>query len=822
MKKVFLMILSLAMILSSMTAVSVSAADEESLLPDGYEFIDIAYNGNGTYAAMAKNADYSSARMFYSNDGGVTWQASGNQPISNATVYINRPSQQQLIWWDSQGLFVAKGAAEAYTSPDGYTWTANSDIHWSSNAMVTTNGDYLIYASANGLRLTDSADTLQDRYAAPALSEANYFKAVAAKPDDGTGKVSVFAAGQNLACDLSFTADGSGICTWNQDNSASGGSIPMEILDMVYAEGADQFLMIDGTESLIVANSSQAVTALTVKEGVNVTGVGTSSDYIVVGMSDGTMYYTANAPVNAETQWTEIPPAEGAATASEPIKNIEFSSSTEFAALGTTQIYKCDINGYMNINEYVELGDIEISGQNIFNGVRLIGGTYSETLNKYVVYGDTTTADADGRYWGKIFASDDGLDWREVYTGYTFSYRNLNEDGSLRSYTEVRNGAVWWESQGIFIVSASTMDHSGVTLVSEDGESWKAILSTGNTDAEGNPTPEVDTDFRLNADITVAGDKLYTTNNGRQFRTYTAWNKDSMTWVGVTNVPNTWYMNQIAVSNESDPAVLIAQNANGAVRNNESDAAEELDKWTQINAIGGAGALTDAVFSESLNKFVAVLNTGLRTSIVSKDGAVEQGPVVPGEIVCKAIDTNGEVFMLAGEDGNVYTAPDTADFKYGVTSLAAVPAADIVEAENTAPLTNVFKADDKFIATASNGTSSDVLLIAKNNSDAYEYVRASENSKAEELVPGQTITITVSGINNTTNDYPFELITAVYFDGVLMQVQTDELSIAGGTSGEVSAEVTLNEELPEDSVMKIFLWDSISGMVPVKSAVTPF
>ena len=89
-------------------------------------------------------------------------------------------------------------------------------------------------------------------------------------------------------------------------------------------------------------------------------------------------------------------------------------------------------------------------------------------------------------------------------------------------------------------------------------------------------------------------------------------------------------------------------------------------------------------------------------------------------------------------------------------------------------------------------------------------------------MPGQTITITVSGINNTTNDYPFELITAVYSDGVLMQVQTDELSIAGGTSGEVSAEVTLNEELPEDSVMKIFLWDSISGMVPVKSAVTPF
>ena len=70
MKKVFLMILSLAMVLSSMAAVPVSAADEESLLPDGYEFIDIAYNGSGTYAAMAKKADYSSARMFYSNDGG--------------------------------------------------------------------------------------------------------------------------------------------------------------------------------------------------------------------------------------------------------------------------------------------------------------------------------------------------------------------------------------------------------------------------------------------------------------------------------------------------------------------------------------------------------------------------------------------------------------------------------------------------------------------------------------------------------------------------------------------------------------------------------
>lgn len=816
-KKALLMIMSLALIISTMALPA--SAEGASVTDEGWRFIDIAY-GNGVYTAMAKNADYSSAKMYYSNDGGLTWQTSENQPLGSGTALIsgNKPSQQQLIWWDAHDMFVAHGAGKTYTSSDGVSWTENANLHWTTNTMYTTVDDNLIFGGQAALNVTNDISQRDFGTTKCTMNITNnyYVQVIGAKPADENGNIQVFGAAFNGAVDATLATQGKFGYTGEQNRYATiGDKAPY---DMVYAKGADQFLYVDGTQSLYAATNKDTIPKFVVKEGVNVTAIGASDSYIAVGMSDGTIYYTANAPITAETQWSQIPVTMGAGTA-EAVTNIEFSDDTNFVALAETEVLKGSVNGCYNINDYVEIGDIEVSGQNVFNGVRLIGGTYSPTLNKYLVYGDTTTPDGDNKYWGKIFVSEDGLNWRDVYTGYTFTKRNVNTETGAVSYSEVRNGAVWWGSQRIFIVSASTQEHTGVTLVSPDGESWKAIQYKGNTDAEGNPAPELDTDMQLNTDIAVSGDKLYTTNGRRQFRTYTAWNSDSMIWFGVTNVPNNWSMNQIAVSDDEDPAVLMAQNANGAVRNNESTAENELDKWKQISAIGGAGFLTDAVFSKALNKFVAVLNGGLRTSIVSKDGLVVQGPVVSGK-VCKAIDTNGEAFMFACEDGNVYTAPDTADF--ASAKLTPVPAAAAVETANTMPLTNVIKAGDKFIATATDNVNSDVLLVSKNSAGTYEYVKVSENVKAAELVPGETITVSVDGVNKTDADYEFTLITAIYSDGVLVQVQSDELAVTAGMSGKASADVAIGADVPENAEMKIFMWDSMKGMVPLRAAYTPF
>ena len=490
-KKALLMIMSLALIISTMALPA--SAEGASVTDEGWRFIDIAY-GNGVYTAMAKNADYSSAKMYYSNDGGLTWQTSENQPLGSgaATVSINKTSQQQLVWWDAQKLFVIKGSGDPCTSPDGVTWTANHNLKCSSNAMMTTNGKYLIQAAGAFVRVTDDASELQPQFNVPSMAN-HYFAAVAAKPADENGKVAVFGAGQMLGTDLSFTQDSDGTCNWAEDASSSNVAI-MYMRDMIYAEGADQFLFVntDDKETLYYATSSQSVNTTVIKPGVNVTAIGASDSYIAVGMSDGTIYYTENAPITAQTQWSQIPVTMGAGTA-EAVTNIEFSDDTNFVALAETEVLKGSVNGCYNINDYVEIGDIEVTGQNVFNGVRLIGGTYSPALGKYLVYGNTTSPDADGAYHGKIFVSDNGIDWRNTYTGYTFSRRMINGEGVFTGYEEVRNGAVWWEEEGIFIVSTATEDQANIAMVSEDGENWRAVWGKDNVDADGEAAPELDT-----------------------------------------------------------------------------------------------------------------------------------------------------------------------------------------------------------------------------------------------------------------------------------------------------------------------------------------
>lgn len=827
MKKVLSVLLAMVLAFGGLFALPISAADP--VVPaENYTFIDLATNGRGTFVAMAKAADLAYAMLYYSNDGGLTWQPSSNQPqgIRYGTfISANRKSQQQLVWWEEKKLFIAKGSGNAnsdgnntYTSPDGVTWSVNKAVNWSGAAMLTVSGEHLVMGANKKARATNDATAASMSstvYDVPTTNSDYYLKTIAAKPANADGSVDVFVNGCNEAYDLRFSVTG-GTYSWSQVAKNSGNTT-QEPYDMVYAAGADQFLSVDGSETLIAATNSQSVSKLTIKEGVNVTGVNASERYIVLGMGDGSMYYTENAPVTAETVWTEIPPQAGSTAASEPIKNIAFSNDSHFVALGSTQIYRGSISNYCNIKEYVEIGDPTLSAQNVFDGVRLIGGTYSQTLGKYIVYGDTTTPDAQDRYWGKIFTSTDGLSWKaaERNPGYTFSRRNT-KDGQITGYVERRNGAVWWENQQQFIISASTSEHTGVSLVSTDGENWTAVT----TDVTG---------LRTDVDLAIGGGALYMPSAGRALYKYTAWNQDSRTLMADFSVDNymadTWAMNQIAVSDEADPAILVGQNGNGAIRDNQSTADTELGKWHTNGGLGGAGNLTDSVYSTSLNKFVAVFTTGLRTSIVSKDGTVVQGPSVPNQGVCNAIDTNGEVFLFAGKkddahDGALYTAPDSIDFP--TSSLTKVPAAASVEEENTMNVTNVFRAGDKFIATASDNTNSDVLLVSKNTEGAYEYVKASESTKVEGLTPGKTVAVNLNCINKTGADYTFDLIAAVYADGQLIQAQSGSMTVPAGTSPKLSMPVTLASNLPQNAEMKLYMWDSLSSMIPLKEPVSPF
>lgn len=850
MKRFLLMLLSLVMVLGSlgvMPMVSAEGEAEATILPENYEFFDIAHktnaDGSTTYVAAAKNFSGTTYPIkLYSSADGVNW-TEGNVTIDSGAISANQRTQQQLVFWEGQNCFVVKGTSKTYTSSDGKAWAENTNIQYSSNALLASAGEQLILVARNHARVTSTATTKEliayDEF--DGKTESSYYaKAIGVTKPDAEGNVSVFVDGNNIPFDLKVSADNVWDKTATKSNSGATAGTPY---DMVYNEKAKQFVSINGSKDFYVAADSQHCTKITVEKAV--TGIGISDKYIVTGMSDGTMYYTANSEqgITAETVWTQISAESGTTVCTEPVKNIEFSDDEHFIALSTTQIYKGNVRHYANVREYRALEKPQISKENVFQGVRLIGGTYANVNGQatYIVYGDTavdinddTTIDpnntsAAANRKGKIFTSTDGVNWEETYSGKTFTKAVKNSSGAI-SYTEVRNGAVWWESQGHFIISASTQTHTGVSFVSEDGKTW----------TEKQPAT---TDFRMNTDIAIAGDKLYTTDNGRQFRTYTAWDKGKMKYVGLTTIangevpgadPGKWYLNQIAVSDEESPAVLetMSNGVNAVVRDNTltdeelsgtTDDDKERSRWKKLSA-STAGVVTDAVYSDQLKKFVALSTSGDRTSIIDVKGNKESGPIVAGGIVLNAVDTNGREFMFAGADGNIYTVPDTAEFAKDVTPLVKVSTASGT-AENTMNVTNVFKAGaDAFIATASNNTDSDVLVIKKNGS-AYEYTKASDNSKAESIVPGDTVNVSVKGINLRANEYPFTMVTAVYAtDGTLLQSQTDGFEIPAQSSGTtVTTTVKWSDDLPADAEVRVFLWDSMNGMVPLHEvAVNPF
>lgn len=844
-KKVISLVLSLSAIFGTFGAVPAKAGGSISLNAN-HNFIDIAHHGN-TYVAMTKNSALSAAKLYTSTDGGLNWTET--MTSMSATISNNKTSQQQLVYWADKNVFVAHGDSKTYTSSDGITWSENANIHWTSNTYLTTADSYLLLSGGSGDTAFNAQDNLTTKQYGTnkhSVSTTPYIlRSVAAKPKDDEGNIYMYGVGQGYQYYVKMTPGST--CTWETlDSNANANSIPATVNDMVYAKGAEQFLGVSTTGKLYTAYNSKNFAQYDIKEDAQVTGIAASDTAIVAGLSDGTMYYTANTAITADTTWTEIPVEEGKTAATEPIKNIEFSDDgNSFVALSNTKVYKGDLSKYCVIEEYVPeyftIGEPEVKpvSQDPFAGVRLIGGTYSDTLGKYIVYGDTTASDADNKYYGKIFTSSDGFNWTNTYTGYTFSKRTFNADGAVTGYTEVRNGAVWWESQGIFIVSASTQDHMGYSLTSTDGEQWSVVKGSADADDEEGT---VYTGLALNADIRIAGGNLYTTNGAHKLMKYTAWNKDSAVEVAdvstMTGLPSGLKnINQIAVSDEQDPAVLMAQGYLGVVRNNETVSDTELGKWSIVrskindaypNVLGiGNGDVTDAVYSKNLGKFVALVHQNLRTVIIPKtiteDEKAIQGPVVANGIVCTAIDTNDSVFMLAGKDGKIYTAPDSADFKNGF-SLAknAVPAAtsdDVV----TWSMTNVFKTSgDRFIATSSDNTNSAVLVIDKNTNGSYEYRRAGIDREAT-LAPGKTLRVSIDVDNQKPETCDLVIIAAIFTGNRMAQVVTSEpMTVGTYTNATKTFDVPVNSDIEPGSEMRIFVWNSLSAMKPLTNVSVPF
>lgn len=801
-QKVISVIVSAAAALGGLGAVPVSAAGGFEM-PENYQFVDIAHHGD-TYVAMVKeNTSWTAAKLYTSVDGGMTW--SDTRDIANAIISSNNQSQQQLLYWEDKGLFVAHCAGATLTSSDGTTWASNPNLHYESNGTITVSGDQLIINGTNCLIPTNDTENNKITENKIDTMGTSYPWAAAAKPADADGNITVLIQNQNKLCDVVIDIDNIAGSTVSKIESAAAIPNPK---DMVYASGADQFLSIDASEALFVAKNSITYSKLTVKEGTQVTAVAANDNYIVTGFADGTMYYTENTELTSNTAWTEIPAA--GTPADEPIRKIELSADNSFVALSNTKVYKGNMSKYNPIDEYVDehfaISDPYVTGEaqeNPFIGVKLIGGAYSPSLDTYVVYGTDTATSAS-----KIFTSNDGC---ATWTPYTADARH--------TFSNLRNGAVWWESQGMFIIAAYNADNIGVLYTSTDGYNWTAKGFN-------------DTGYVKGAEIAVGGTSLYSTNGSKQFYKYTALSKDSMTNVILSDIkaPDgsdvtleaNYALTSIAVSDSDDPAVFLAGQYLGVTRNNESMEAEETDKWVKLANIGNANII-DSVYSANSDQFIALVDNNFRTSIIQKNGSsVVQGPVVSGGVVLNGIDTNGSDFMFTCGDGKIYTSPDTADFSKDKSPLTEVSAAK--GDNNTMPATNVFAAGDKFIVTVSDGTDSDVLVAAKNTSSGvYEYKSIGNSVGGGTFEPGGTVKVNVDVDNQMPDSCSFTMIAAIYGpDGRLIQSVTADRTVGEYTNTTETMDVAIGEDVPDGSSMRLFVWNNMQEMTPLTNVTAPF
>ncbi len=329
---------------------------------DGYKFVDIAYDGDGTFVALAKDeASGNSQRgwICYSDDNGNTWQQTVNIPNAiktNCYLFANPNSRQQLVWWDAKNMFVvhnssANGAYTTYENEKGLNWQGASNLYWLANAMTTVSGDALIMSSNDSVSVTDTADSNVLSNNAMTGVGVNTALTVSASNVDENGNRNVFVTGNSSCASIVLTKNEDGTYSW--DNLTKGyqarlsGSgfenLPTNSYDSVYTGKSNQFVFINDSNAFYVAKDpngenkfSQFVYKYSSPSSANVTGVNVNDSYIVLGMSDGTMYYTDNAAIDENTEWKQVP----GMNADEPVKNIEFISDSEFVALSETGIYK--------------------------------------------------------------------------------------------------------------------------------------------------------------------------------------------------------------------------------------------------------------------------------------------------------------------------------------------------------------------------------------------------------------------------------------------------------------------------------------------------
>ena len=769
----------------TMFAAQMPAQAKSSVVEDGYTIVDSVYN-DGTYVIMAKNFDsqYHPTQLYVSGDG-KTWVKtySNSSGIKSGAPY----SKQNLVWWEKEGVFVASVGNLILTSEDGTLWETNELLSSkAAYAHVDERDNVLAFVTANSGKI--SFATSLTEITEPVQIANNQFGSFGFTPnDDGS-------YGYWVMNRYEYYRETLGNTHWQ-------GSRPDNTKDAKYIPSYDGWMLLyNGQPTLETMNYKADMTTVNVlvNEAAvtsNFSAIGADSKVLAAGTVDGKLY-TMAAPASrpsGNTNWTEAEPAEGYSAISEEITDIIPTTEDNFMVTTKTGVYFMrKVTGgyeYYSAEDPVvkSIGDIRAIGKLPFDGVTILGGAYSPELDTYVAYGN----DADKK--GHIFYSTDGINWNTTGVGTETLTWGFDE--------QAKNVAVWWPAQKEFVISAATQNATQTLWHSKDGISWSFMNKTG---------------FGDNCDISIVGDYLYSgyKSSRKAVRRFTALD-GVFENVFYQRTDIAQYCTTMAVSDDEVPVILVGA---GYGQTFVSTAKAEDDSTAaKLITPGGTAAasqMRDVSWNTNVDKFVGVNSANNQLWLIAADGTFEALRPNENSGILAAVETNGSSYLTGGANGTIY-------YSLGANISTSSAFSEVKFEginENTLPVTNIFTgADGQYFVTVSDGTESDILIV---NADGSAYRKASELTKLTSVNAGDTFRISAKA---TAAEGSFSMAVAIYdSEGKLLQVAAEDKTVTSEETQILYMDITAGSDIPADAKMKVFIWDSLNGMVPVAGEAKSF
>lgn len=325
---------------AAVMAVNVCAFAAADTLTGTYTFIDTAYSPDlDMYVAMAK--DFSAAdhkTQLYRSKDGVEWTECfrDGKPGKN---YAAQKTRQNLVWWEDEGVFAAQVGGTTYVSSNGVNWTVPAGIGSSSNGLLETDGESLMIVHGRTMKIIPTKDSTAESFALSKNSGRYYYAAGKYK-----GEEKYFALQSDQYGGYMGKVEGAER-TVTQDKFI-GKTIDAVIIDMNYIPQSKNWIAtltnkksyaVIGSD--IMENVGSTKTVVPRNVGENITGTGVGEKYVLIGTATGKLFYTDIADVESDSNWKEVPVAEGVQAPNTEIRSISRSRDGFMLAVSENGAY---------------------------------------------------------------------------------------------------------------------------------------------------------------------------------------------------------------------------------------------------------------------------------------------------------------------------------------------------------------------------------------------------------------------------------------------------------------------------------------------------